>query len=127
MVARAFDLDPEGPSPFRDVRDGDPHAAAITALAESGIALGDTDGRYHPGEPVRRGQLASLLARAYALPPSAGGTFRDVSSDHAHAAGIAAAAAAGITEGFEDGTFAPAERVSREQTASFLVRAESRR
>jgi hypothetical protein len=123
LLARSLPLSPQGRSPFPDVRDGAAHAGAITALAEAGIAVGDRDGLYRPGEQVTRGQLASLLARAYGLRSFGPAPFRDVPREHTHAAGIAAAAEAGITTGYPDGTFRPAERVRRDQVASFIVRA----
>jgi hypothetical protein len=54
--------------------------------------------------------------------PSPAGRFSDVAGS-AHAAGIAAVATAGITEGFRDGTFRPRTPVTREQMATFLTRA----
>jgi hypothetical protein len=122
FLARSLGLRPVGPSPFSDVPDGAAHAGAITALAEAGIALGDRDGTYRPGEQVTRGQLASLLARAYGLGAARPAPFPDVPPQHAHAAGIAAAAESGITTGYPDGTFRPAERIRRDQVASFVIR-----
>jgi hypothetical protein len=125
FLARSLGLRPSGRSPFSDVTDGAAHAGAITALAEAGIALGDRDGTYRPGERVTRGQLASLLSRAYGLEATRPAPFSDVPPQHAHAAGIAAAAASGITTGYPDGTFRPAERIRRDQVASFVIRARS--
>lgn len=125
VLARSLDLRPVGTSPFSDVVDGTPHAGAITALAEARIALGDRDGTYRPSERVTRGQLASLLARAYGLGATRPAPFRDVPSNHAHAGGIAAAAESGITTGYPDGTFRAGERIRRDQVASFVVRSRS--
>lgn len=58
--------------------------------------------------------------------PTPPGTFWDVPPDAAHAPGITAVAAAGITTGYHDNSFRPGQAVSRAQMASFLVRAEDR-
>lgn len=63
MVARWLDL-PDGPSDaFPDIA-GSPHARAIGALAEIGVALGDEHGRFQPAANVRRDQAASFVYRA---------------------------------------------------------------
>lgn len=43
------------------------HAPAINAIADAGITRGCGDGRYCPGNPVRRAEMASFLARALDL------------------------------------------------------------
>jgi len=45
---------------------GGTHERSINQLAEAAIAGGTVDGRYRPGEAVRRDQMASFLARALA-------------------------------------------------------------
>ena len=67
--------------------------------------------------------MASFLVRALDLDPAENGGFSDVSSDNVHGADIAALAAAGITKGCGPDSFCPTEVVTREQMASFLVRA----
>lgn len=49
---------------------GGTHERSINRLAEAGIAGGTIDGRYRPGAPVRRDQMASFLARALAASPT---------------------------------------------------------
>jgi hypothetical protein len=51
------------------------------------------------------------------------GPFPDVGSDHAFCLEIEWLAGSGITGGFDDGTFRPAETVTRQATAAFLYRA----
>ena len=52
-----------------------------------------------------------------------GEVFDDVPDTHTHGAGMRAVAAAGVAGGFTDGTYRPAELVSRTQMATFLTRA----
>jgi hypothetical protein len=49
---------------FPDVGAGNPHFANVNAASEQGLARGRVDGRYGPGEAVRRDQMASFLVRA---------------------------------------------------------------
>lgn len=49
---------------------GGTHEQSINRLAEAAIAGGTLDGRYRPGSPVRRDQMASFLARALAATAS---------------------------------------------------------
>ena len=58
--AAALDELPQGL--FTDVA-GSVHAGRINAAAVAGIAAGFDDGTYRPGEPVTRGQMASLVTR----------------------------------------------------------------
>jgi hypothetical protein len=101
---------------------GNTHADAILWVTEQGIATGYADGTYRPSGTVTRGQMATVLTRAFDL-PAGDGSFADVVAGSAHADGIAAVAVAGITDGFVDGTFRPDDPVTRGQMASFLQRA----
>ena len=73
FLTRAFDLEP-GPEPagFTDVP-GHRHASSINALAAAGIAsgCGAEPAVFCPDAPVTRAEMASMLARALGLVPSA--------------------------------------------------------
>ena len=124
FLARALDLDADAATRgFADVA-GSVHDPSVRAITHHGVTEGFPDGTFRPADGVTRGQLASFLARALELPPPARGTgtFPDTRGS-THEAAIDAVSAAGITEGFGDGTFRPGARVTRGQMASFLVRA----
>lgn len=71
FLSKAFDL-PEGSGGrFSDVSDS-PHTDGIYKLAAAGITVGDGQGRFYPGRPVTRGQMATFLARALQLVPPTG-------------------------------------------------------
>lgn len=108
------------PGAFRDI-DGNVHRKNIMRLAKAGITSGCDAGRYCPADAVTRGQIATFLDRALDL-PSATATFNDVPAGHAHAAGIAAVSAAGITRGCGADAFCPDAKLTRGQMASLLDR-----
>lgn len=110
-----------GPGEFRDVNGGT-HAAAIKAIALKGVTEGCTPELYCPRRQITRAQMASLVARARALPATQHSYFSDTRGSP-HAAAINALAAAGITGGCGEGVFCPNEPVSRGQMATFIQRA----
>jgi hypothetical protein len=112
----------DGPSPFSDTARS-VHEPAIVAVAEAGIASGYPDGSFLPGNSVTRGQMATFLARAFALPAaSTSSSFTDIAGN-THEAAILSVEQAGIAGGYSDGTFRPGASVTRAQMATFLVRA----
>lgn len=104
-------------------------APLVGVLEAKGIVSGDEDLRYHPEEPLTRAQLAKLLvtglgygeqARLLGAYPS---RFRDIPTWHWANGYIESLAELGAAEGYGDGTYMPAEQVSRAQLAVLLVRA----
>lgn len=107
---------------FDDVdHDRSPHGDAISELAEREILLGKDERSFDPGGTLTRAQFASVIARAAGLSPSSERPFSDA-VDGPHAGNIAAAAAAGFIQGFEDGTFRPNQPIKRDQMAALLYR-----
>ncbi len=107
--------------------DNSVHLRAIEAIADEGITKGcnpPVNDLFCPSDVVTREQMATFLVRALDLPAGTA-TFTDIGSS-VHAANIAALATAGITKGCNppDNTlFCPTDVVTREQMATFLVRA----
>jgi len=124
FLKRGLDLGiPGAPHGFADVPVSNVHGADIAALAAAGITRGCSAASFCPGEPVTRKQMASFLLRALDLEPAPTGVFSDVAATEVHGADIAALAAAGITKGCGGDRFCPDDVVTRQQMASFLVRA----
>ncbi|MFA9444220.1 S8 family serine peptidase [Egicoccus sp. AB-alg6-2] len=112
---------------FRDVA-GHPHQAAIERLSGLGVILGYSDATFAPDAPIRRDQMATLMARVaeqrYGLSLAAPSSprFRDVPATATHAAAVGKLAVAGITTGVDGQRYDPAGHVTRGQTASFVAR-----
>lgn len=110
-----------GTSPFTDVA-GHPLAADIEWLRQSGITTGCTPTTFCPESPVTREQMATFLDRGLELDPTSTDFFTDDETSP-HEGAINRVAAAGITTGCASGRYCPKANVTREQMASFLVRA----
>jgi predicted dienelactone hydrolase len=124
------DPDPTDPDPtdpgrplidFPDVPVGNVHRDAILELARDGILRGGLDGRFRPDDPITRGQVAAVLARTAGLTPVTPSRFPDVAGS-VHAGDIEALAAAGIIDGYADGTFRPLEPIRRDHVAALVAR-----
>jgi SpoIID/LytB domain protein len=110
-----------GFAPFTD-DDGTTHEYATVFTQEAGIAAGFDKVTFGPQRDVTRGQMASFLYRTFDVPDAESTSFRDARSGE-HAAAIRAVAAAGIAEGYTKQEFGVDDPVTRQQMATFLVRA----
>lgn len=116
---------------FSDVDPAGVHAQAVDCAAWWGITKGVGNDRYVPGGQVRRGQMASFVARLVResggpLPASPDDAFSDDDGSVHHYA-TNRLAAVGVVQGREDGTYRPRSPVSRGQMATFLVEAVQQR
>ncbi|WP_310549717.1 endo-1,4-beta-xylanase [Paenibacillus glufosinatiresistens] len=97
-------------------------AEAVSRLIERGALHGYPDHTFRPDAAITRAEFTSLLVQAFKLSAAQSAAFTDTRGHWAEAA-IGTAAAFGITEGYEDGTFRPAAPLTREQMAVMTARA----
>ena len=121
FLYRAFNLPWTSQDFFAD-DEGLVHEGAINRVAKAGITTGCSDTAFCPADPVTRGQMASFLSRALALPAPSTDFFTD-DNGTAHEDAINRIAEAGITPGCSATRFCPNGLVSRQQMAAFLYRA----
>jgi subtilase family protein/S-layer family protein len=107
--------------PFFDA-DESPFRSDILWAAQEGITAGCAADRYCPDSAVTREQMASFIRRAGHIAASSVDRFTDDDTS-VHEGDINAIAAAGITGGCAATRYCPRSPVTREQMASFLVRA----
>lgn len=139
-----FCTNPTSPQ-FSDVGANDTFALAIRCIATAGITVGGPEGRpvdqYGPNLNIRRGQMATFIARLLDaaddrdrgnqiqdLPGYDGSNqFSDVPNNFIHVDNINRLADAGVVNGGVAGrpatTYSPNDLVSRAQMASFINRA----
>jgi uncharacterized protein YkwD len=98
------------------------HEESINRIADRAITNGCAAGRYCPWADVTRGQMASFLVRAFAVPATTRDYFTD-DEGMVHEDAINRLAAAGISGGCSTGRYCPNRPVTREQMAAFLYRA----
>lgn len=121
FVTRALDLPATDTDFFTDDA-GSGHEDAINRAAAAGIVDGCTPTTFCPNGKVSRATMATILARAMALPPTGTDRFTDDQGLGSEAS-INAVAEAGIMGGCTATTFCPSAKVNRGQLVVFLHRA----
>ena len=125
MLVKALDLPVEGAQVnFSDVTAGHWAYGYIAAAQNAGIISGFPSGEFKPNDNVTRAQMAIMLARGYGLEKT-GDTagFKDVAVSYWAYEAVLKLADNGISLGYPDGTFRPANAVSRAEVAALLAKA----
>lgn len=98
--------------------------ADIALLAGKGILNGVSADKFEPERAVTRAEFAAMLVRALGIRQiGEARTFRDVAAGSWYDETIKLASGAGIIDGYEDGTFRPNNKVTREEMAIMAVKA----
>lgn len=130
MIAKLIKLDTDNvKNPgFKDVSTENGYYKAIAAMAEEGIISGYGDGRYGPNDPIKRGQMASILVKAFDLPRYSYGEienpFKDVAGYESHGSTILIIYRLGITSGTSPDKFSPNAPITRGQAAKMTKATE---
>ena len=133
IIAKLTDMDltnVKNPN-FKDVSEANGYYKAIAALAEAKIINGYGDGRYGPNDPIKRGQLASILVKAFDLPRYSFSytinPFKDVVSYESHGTNVLILYRLGIAGGTSSDRFSINAPVTRGQAASMMVATENKK
>jgi hypothetical protein len=115
----------EGSAPaFADVQEDYWAYTEIQTLTDKQIVKGNGVNKFFPNQKVTRAQFTTLLVRALKLQSGEfKGAFSDVKETDWFAKDIETAEEAGIVNGYNDGTFKPADYISREQMVLMLMNA----
>lgn len=126
VCTRCGDQLPVEPVPtvtFTDVPEEAWFKDSVNTAVSLGLINGMGNNEFQPDVPLTRGMLVVLLYRLAGEPAVNGkNTFTDVNAGAWYETAIIWAAETGITTGFPNGTFAPNDSVTREQTAVFFHR-----
>lgn len=126
MIARALDLDTTPrDTDFPDVTKKNVASGAIDSSLKLNIIKGYTDGRFHPDEPVTRGQMAIFIARAFKLTEEEAISFSDVPIDKSSYSSVRKIYSFGVTKGYSNGKFLPDSSIIRSEFSGLLARALS--
>ncbi len=118
----------DGPAanPFTDLTDTHWAKVSILELAAKKIITGYTDGTVKPDRQITRAEMAVVIAKAIGLEPAAtpGLKFKDNKDIPSWAAGyIQAAVEKNIIVGYEDNTFRPSNKLTREEMVVMVLKA----
>ncbi|WP_270168481.1 S-layer homology domain-containing protein [Paenibacillus sp. SYP-B4298] len=99
---------------------------AINDMASRMIIEGASADRFEPDRAITRAEFVAIMVRGLGLKPGSGaGSFGDVDAAAWYSGAIQAASEYGWIDGFEDGSFRPNARITREQAIVILARALS--
>lgn len=113
--------DAKAASTFRDVSSSDWYYKAVSALSTSDTISGYADGTFRPSQNITRAEFAALIAKYKGLSTDGTSSFQDV-NDHWAAGAIEAVHAAGLVNGYSDGTFKPSNNITRAEVVTILNR-----
>ena len=112
-----------GWNPFTDAGSGDWYYEDVLYVYNRGLMEGTGEHSFSPDGAVTRGQIVAILWRLAGNPVvNFAMDFTDVTEETWCAEAIRWAAAEGIAQGFDDGSFGQDRVVTREQLAAFLYR-----
>lgn len=94
----------------------------INKAVKQGIVTGYPDGKFRPDAAVSRAEFVTMVNKALGNNGSATVTFKDVPSFEWYYQGVAKAVAAAYTGGYDDGTFRPDAKISRQEAAVMISR-----
>ena len=111
------------PPLFSDVSPDDWFAPSVEEAARRGLFQGVGKDRFAPDETMTRAMVTTVLYRMAGQPqPEADAPFKDVSPSDWYGAAVAWAAEQGVVSGYPDGTFLPANPVTRQELVALMYR-----
>lgn len=121
VIAKLFGLTASTQATLSDVKQ---HwaAAAINALAGTGIISGYSDGTFKPDQEITRAEIIAIIAKLVELKPAVTNAgFADIDGAW-NKAQINAAAQMGIISGVAEGRFSPDKVATRAEALTILLR-----
>ncbi|MMZ60782.1 Endo-1,4-beta-xylanase A precursor [compost metagenome] len=88
------------------------------------IVSGVSNNTFEPDRSITRAEFAAVVVRALGLKPGEGSnSFSDVSDSDWYADVVKTASSYSLIGGYEDGTFRPQERITRQEAMALIARA----
>lgn len=105
---------------FKDIH-GHWAKATILELYGKGIIKGQSQDSFNPNGSISRAEFTALIVRALGIEGAAGLEFEDVNESDWFYGVVASAKSAGIINGISQSSFAPNEKVTREQMVKIIM------
>jgi len=97
---------------------------AINDMGSRLIVQGTGEGLFNPDKPITRAEFAAIVVRGLGLKPESGATgFTDVKASDWFSDAVRTAKQVQLIDGYEDGSFRPMEKITREQAMTILSKA----
>ncbi|MFD2614960.1 S-layer homology domain-containing protein [Paenibacillus gansuensis] len=97
---------------------------AINDMGSRMVVKGFQDGTFKPNQDMTRAEFAAIMVRGLGLRLDTGkAPFTDVQLDDWFSAAVQTASAYKLIDGFEDGTFRPNDKITREQAMVIIAKA----
>ncbi len=96
-------------------------AASINYGVANGFIKGYADGTFKPDNPVTRAEFSRMLNVAFGIANTQAVNFYDVASSEWYYQEVRKAVAAGYINGYEDNTFRPNSRITRQEAAVMIA------
>ena len=107
---------------FIDVNESHWFYEAVKFVYEAGLMNGEGENTFNPQGNLNRAMLVTILYRLENTPEvTEANQFSDVSAGQWYTEAVIWASVNGIVNGYEDGTFAPTNNVTREEMAAMLM------
>ncbi|MCM3749635.1 S8 family serine peptidase [Paenibacillus pasadenensis] len=111
-----------GGATFKDIA-GSWAQSRIQSLSDKLLINGTAAGMFTPKANVTRAEFAAMLTRGLGLTAAAKAPFSDLTAGAWYNDAVSAAYAAGLINGYSDGTFRPNGIISRQELAVMLAKA----
>ncbi|MBR4016137.1 MAG: S-layer homology domain-containing protein [Anaerotignum sp.] len=114
----------ENPAPaFKDVKPDAWYKGAVDYVSGKGIMFGTSDDAFEPDVPVTRAMFTTILYRLEGSPAVSGSSsFSDIAQGKWYTNAVIWAESSGVVKGFDDSTFKPDAKITREQMAALFMR-----
>ena len=124
MLSRIFDIQPgDIEITYTDMErnaDSEWYYDAVMLMSSAGMLTGDDVGTFRPNDTITREEFVTILERENATSDVNTTVPPDVTPDRWSYEYIIAALNAGYINGYEDGTFRPAQAITRGETVKIL-------
>lgn len=111
------------PKTFADV-EGHWSKQAVNDMGSRLIIKGTDETNFKPNATITRAELAAIMIRALGLSESGNSSkFTDVNASDWYAGAVGKAVEYGLVEGYNNGTFAPNQSITRQEALVILTRA----